>query len=133
MIPSYLTEKFVSPYNVGWNNTLAEIKVNKNLIFDLAIEKYKDIIVFDEIYMDVIEFTNDNNDEKYNLYPLEDNGGLNPSFKGAVSVFTINGFKESSSSMLKIVNQVVVGLIQKLSLQDLEDEFRYKIMVSFCL
>ena len=127
--PNLPTENFVSPYNVGWNNTLVEIKVNKNLIFDLAIEKYKDNIVFDEIDMNVIEFTNNNNDEKYILYPLEDNDGLNPFFKDAVPVFTINGFKGSSSTMLKIVNQVVVGLIKKLSLQDLEDEFMYKISV----
>ena len=126
--PNLPTGNFVSPYNVGWNNILAEIKVNKYLAFDLTIGKYKDKIVFDEIDMNVIEFTNNNNDEKYILYPLEDNGGLNPYFKDTMSIFTINGFKGSSSTMLEIVDQVV-GIIKKLSLQDLENEFRYKIHV----
>ena len=104
------------------NIDACQIVLNRSCQFDLF-----DINSCDSV-MDTTEFMNDN--VTYVLYPMEDKGVSMRSFKFGVSVSTINGFREFGlNSMLVMFDQDVVGLIQMISLQDLEEEFKYKIPV----
>ena len=78
--------------------------------------------------MNTAEIMNDN--MTYVLYPMDDKGvSEQSSFNFGMFLDTTDEYY-GVKFVFVMVNQVVVGLIKKLSLQDLEDEFRYKIPVS---